>query len=50
MQSCHDWHFEALQQLQDMDAGFASKNSVFVLQTHQIDIAGTKKLGRGFIG
>jgi hypothetical protein len=50
MQSCHDWHFEALQQPQDMAAGFPSKNPVLVLQTHQIDIAGIKKVGGGFIG
>jgi hypothetical protein len=50
MQSCHDWHFEALQQPQHIAAGFPSINPVLVLQTHKIDIARIKKVGRGFIG
>jgi hypothetical protein len=45
MQSCHDGHFEALQQPQYMAAGLPSKNSILVLQTHKIDIAGIKKVG-----
>src|SRR5208282_27836 len=50
MQSCHHWHFEALQQPQDMAAGLPSKNPILMLQTHQIDIAGIKKVGGGLIG
>ncbi len=33
-----------------MAAGFPSKNSILVLQTHQIDIAGIKKVGGRLIG
>src|SRR5208337_2484964 len=50
MQSCHHWHFEVLQQPQDMAAGLPSINSVLMLQTHQIDIAGIKEVGGCFIG
>src|ERR1035438_9213264 len=50
MQSCYHRHCEPLQQPQDMAAGFPSKNSILVLQTHHIDIAGIKKVGGRLIG
>jgi hypothetical protein len=50
MQSCHDWHFETLQQPQYMAAGLPPKNPILVLQTHYIDVAGIKKVGRCSIG
>jgi hypothetical protein len=39
-----------LQQAQDMAARLPSKNSVLVLQTHKIDLAGMKKVGGFLIG
>ena len=50
MQSCHHWHFEVLQQPQDMAAALPSKNPVLMLQTHEIDFAGIKKVGGCLIG
>ncbi len=39
VQSCQYRHFEELQQLNDVASGFASVDSIFMLQAHQIDIA-----------
>jgi hypothetical protein len=50
MQSCHHWHFEMLQQPQDMAAGPPAENPILVLQTHEIDIAVIKKVGCCLIG
>jgi hypothetical protein len=50
MQSCHHWHPEVLQQPQDMATGFPAKNSILVLQTHEIDIAGIEKVSGCLIG
>src|ERR1044071_9723622 len=50
MQSCHHWHFEVLQQPQDMAAARPSKNPILVLQTDEIDVAGIKKVGGCLIG
>jgi hypothetical protein len=50
MQSCHHWQFEVLQQPQDMAAGLPAKNPILVLQTHEIDTAGIKKVGSCLIG
>ena len=50
MQSRHHRHFEVLQQPQDMAAGLPSENPILVLQTHEVDIAGIKKVGGCLIG
>ncbi len=39
VQSCQYRHFKELQQLNDVASGFASVDSIFMLQAHQIDIA-----------
>src|SRR5271166_1562022 len=44
MQSCNHRHCELLQESQDVTAGLPSKDPVFVLQAHYIDIAGIKKV------
>ena len=44
MKSCYYGHFQVLQKPQDMIAGFPSKDSIFVLQTHDIDLGCIEKL------
>ena len=40
-----DRHFEAGQQLEDVSAGFAAKNPVFVLQANHVEVPVVQKLG-----
>jgi hypothetical protein len=50
MQSCHHRHFEVLQKLQNMAAALPTENSIFMLQTYEIDIAGIEKISGGCVG
>jgi small ligand-binding sensory domain FIST len=50
MKRCNHWHCELLQQLQDIAAGISPKDSILVLQTHQIDIARIDKASGCLIG
>jgi hypothetical protein len=50
MQSCDYRHLKVLQQLRDVAPGFASEDSIFMLQAHQIDIAYIQKLGGSSVG
>ena len=44
VQRRHDRHGEARQQLEDVDAGFAAKNSELVLQAGDVEVAGVQKV------
>ena len=50
VQSCHQGHFQVLQQAQDMAAGLSSENPVLVLQTNDVNIAGIQKVSGCFVG
>jgi hypothetical protein len=45
MQSCDYGHVKVLQQLDNVVPGFASENSVLMLQAHQIDVARIQIVG-----
>src|ERR1700687_6337979 len=46
----HKRHLQAAQQLQNMPAGRAAEDSIFVLQAHDIDIAEIQKVGGSRVG
>ena len=50
MQSRNHWHLEALKQLQHMTAGLPPEDSILMLQTHEIDVAGVEKISGASIG
>src|SRR4029077_4871744 len=50
VQRGYEGHPQATQQLQDMPAGAAAKDSVFVLEADQIDIAEIKEVRRLPVG
>jgi hypothetical protein len=49
MESCHDGHLEAAQQVQDVAPGWAAEDSILVLQAHHVDVVEIQEVGRFLI-